>query len=218
MMSSTPFSRAQTKAIQNKIKRCLERERVELTRETEESTRAAGDAIQKAVSSKLENILGKACKEYKIDASRKAFSDMQFMGNSDIYCAVDVKSHNLDSEFNMPNLTSARRLIKFYDENKRCFILLIVEYTVNDKIIVPQKVVFVPIEHLDWGCLTIGALGWGQVQIRDSKKIKINRKQTKRQWVLRLCINMIDFYSSEQKKIVARRNEFKKKKAVWKNR
>ena len=36
---------------------------------------------------------------------------------------------------------------------------------------------------LDWSCLTVGALGWGQIQIKNSNNIVISEQYTKKQWM-----------------------------------
>jgi hypothetical protein len=56
-----------------------------------------------------------------------------------------------------------------------------------------------PIEFLSWDCLTIGALGWGQIQIADA--IKIDWGCSRRKWMVRLCDVMLDFYPREIDKI-----------------
>ena len=43
-----------------------------------------------------------------------------------------------------------------------------------------QKVHFVPIEFLSWDCLTIGALGWGQIQIGTKRFFVFVASQTSR--------------------------------------
>ena len=48
----------------------------------------------------------------------------------------------------------------------------------NSKLIF-EECKFVPIELLDWSCLTLGALGWGQIQIANSNNIVINKKDLK---------------------------------------
>lgn len=39
---------------------------------------------------------------------RRAMEDMAFKDSSDNYYAVDVKTHNLDTDFNMHNLISVK--------------------------------------------------------------------------------------------------------------
>lgn len=99
-------------------------------------------------------------------------ADLAFMDQDDLYYIVDVKSHRLGTRFNMPNLTSVERLARFYEDNENYYVMLMIAYNVvSDTRIHVEKVYFVPIEFLAWDCLTIGALGWGQVQIADANDI-----------------------------------------------
>jgi hypothetical protein len=68
----------------------------------------------------------------------------------------------------MPNLTSVERLARFYGDNKNYFVLLLVSYKTEGEQLVFGNCIFSPIEYLDWSCLTLGALGWGQIQIANS--------------------------------------------------
>ncbi len=43
-----------------------------------------------------------------------------------------------------------------------------------------EKVTFAPIEFFDWDCLTIGALGWGQIQIANANVVKIVPKNSRK--------------------------------------
>ncbi|MDI6810023.1 MAG: hypothetical protein QME66_13845, partial [Candidatus Eisenbacteria bacterium] len=63
------------------------------------------------------------------------------------------------------------------------------------------KITFAPIEFFDWDCLTIGALGWGQIQIVNANVVKIMPKNSRKNWMLELCDIMLDFYPKEIGKI-----------------
>jgi hypothetical protein len=78
-----------------------------------------------------------------------------------------------------------------------------------------NEVKFIPIEYLSWSCLTLGALGWGQIQIANSNKISINQTQTRRQWMLQLCDALELFYPNEISKINERIERFKKVRIFW---
>jgi len=95
-------------------------------------------------------------------------ADLAFNDREGNYYVIDVKTHRLDTKFNMPNLTSVQRLARFYEDDKNYFVILAVAYSVVELQIKVERVHFVPIEFLSWDCLTIGALGWGQIQIANS--------------------------------------------------
>lgn len=72
-----------------------------------------------------------------------------------------------------------------------------------------------PIEMLDWSCLTLGALGWGQIQIANSNNIVLNEEATRKQWMLQLCDRLDLFYPNEIAKITGRIDYFKKVREYW---
>ena len=90
-----------------------------------------------------------------------------------------------------------------------------VKYSVEGERVVPLDVVFAPIEFHDWSCLTIGALGWGQIQIADSNYIKINEGYSRKKWMLELCETMFEFYPKEIGKIKGRITRFQEVKEYW---
>ena len=179
------------------------------------SPRAVGDAIEELVAQKFDVFLGDWCKEYSKDFARRAMADLAFTDSQEFYSIVDVKTHREDTKFNMPNLTSVERLSRFYESNLNTFSVLMVKYLVADKDVIPTEVLFAPIEFLDWDCLTIGALGWGQIQIADSKYIKINDGYSRKKWMLELCETMFEFYPKEIGKIKDRISRFQEVKKHW---
>jgi hypothetical protein len=104
----------------------------------------------------------------------------------------------------MPNLTSVERLARFYDDDRNYFVVLMVQYDIEVSRLSVRHVHFVPIEYLDWSCLTIGALGWGQIQIANANRIIIDSSQSRRTWMLNLCDTVLDFYPREIAKIEER--------------
>lgn len=125
------------------------------------SPRAVGDAVQEVLSEHFKTLLGDFCKDYSATFARRAMADLAFYDTSDFYYVVDVKTHNLGTQFNMPNLTSVERLARFYEDDKNYFTLLIVKYEVEEAKIAFKEAHFVPIEFLAWECLAVGALGVG---------------------------------------------------------
>ncbi len=108
-------------------------------------------------------------------------ADIAFTDQADLYYVVDVKTHRLETKFNMPNLTSVERLARFYEDDRNCYVMLMVAYHVVSGLrIRVERVNFVPIEFLSWDCLTIGALGWGQIQIANANNIMLNHGYSKK--------------------------------------
>ena len=190
-----------------------------LSTRTASSTRAAGDAIENLISERLDTFLGAWCSEYSTDFGRRAMADIAFIDSEGFRSYIDVKTHRQDTEFNMPNLTSALRLLRFYEQSdKNVFALIIVKYHIESAKVIVDEVIFTPIESLDWDCLTIGALGAGQIQIANSNVIIVNHQYSRKEWMLRFCDEMLAFYPREITKIHTRIGQFNSAKTRWESR
>lgn len=201
--------------IAEKIKRHINSAPDFLSDQTSKSTRAAGDAIEGLIAERFDTFLGEWCKEYSSNFARRAMADIAFKDKEDFYCIVDVKTHREDTKFNMPNLTSVERLSRFYEDDMNIFSLIMVKYVVEENRVQATEVSFAPIEFLGWDCLTVGALGWGQIQIANSNFIHVNHGYSRKKWMLNLCEIMFDFYPKEIQKIQERIGRFQAVKRHW---
>ena len=213
---SEVFSSGYYKTIEEKIQNLINKQDSWLSKQVVNSTRAAGDSIEDIISNNFEGLIGeKYCKSYSSDFARRSMADLAFEDHKGVYHIIDVKTHRLETKFNMPNLTSVERLSRFYEDDKNYFVLLMVSYDVSDLKIVVRDVKFVPIEYLDWECLTIGALGWGQVQITNSNKVILKEKPNRAEWMIELCDTLLSFYPKEISKIDTRIKHFQNIRAFW---
>ncbi len=206
------------KQVQDNIVGLLNSQPEFLTQRTAGSTRAAGDAIQDILSEHFQSLLGEFCTEYSADFTRRAMADLAFRDPEGCYYRVDVKTHRLDTQFNMPNLTSVERLSRFYEDDSNSFVVLMIRYRLEGNRVNATEAHFVPIEFLSWDCLTIGALGWGQLQIANANVINIREGYSRRRWMLELCDAILSFYPREIGKIGERIEYFKAVKDRWTNR
>jgi hypothetical protein len=214
-MPSRLFYSGKYRRIEVAIKKLLNSQPDFLSKRTASSTRATGDAIQEILANKFEELLGPICMEYSADFARRAMADMAFKDVDDIYYVVDVKTHRKEEGFHMPNLTSVERLARFYEDDRNYFVVLTVSYKIDGISVTAKDVHFVPIEFLSWKCLTIGALGWGQIQIANSDRIVVTPQYSRRKWMLELCDTLFEFYPHEISKIGRRIDYFKKVKTRW---
>jgi hypothetical protein len=145
-------------------------------------------------------------------------ADVAFKDVDGLYYIVDVKTHREDTKFNMPNLTSVERLSRFYEDDSNFFTILMISYNVAGNTAKVSKVRFVPIEFLGWDCLTIGALGWGQIQIANSNFISVCPGYSRKQWMLEFCDVMLEFYPKEISKIGDRVSRFEQVREFWRNK
>lgn len=181
------------------------------------SPRAVGDAVQEFLASEsgMRNCFPEGfLKQFESGFERRSMEDMAFY-SGDNYFAVDCKTHNLRTVFNMPNLISVQRLAKFYENDTNTFCILIVEYTVEGDKIKYSNCYFKPIESFSWDCLTFGALGWGQIQIANANVLHFNEKVVRKNWMLELCERIDAFYCEEIGKIGERRQWFDNVMKYW---
>jgi len=214
-MRSKLFYGGEYRRIESEIKKLLNSQPEFLSVRTSSSTRATGDAIQEILADKFQALLGGICKEYSAAFARRAMADLAFKDTDDIYYVVDVKTHRKEEGFHMPNLTSVERLARFYEDDMNCFVVLTVSYRIDGTKVTAEDVYFVPIEFLSWKCLTIGALGWGQIQIANSDRIDVVPEYSRKKWMLELCDTLLEFYPHEISKIGKRIDYFKKIRERW---
>lgn len=214
-MKSRLFHSNDYKAVQKKVRDLVNRSPDFLSKNTAQSPRAAGDAIENVVAASFDKLLGDHCGEYSSSFARRAMADIAFKDRDGLYYIVDVKTHRTDTKFNMPNLTSVERLARFYEDDSNFFTVLLISYGVEGVKAKVTNVTFVPIEFLGWDCLTIGALGWGQIQIANSNVVTVNPHYSRKRWMLEFCDVMLEFYPKEIAKIGERVSRFKQVRAFW---
>jgi hypothetical protein len=121
-----------------------------------------------------------------------------------------VKTHFIQDEgFSMPNLISIKRLNKLLQDDTNELAYIFVDYKRHDGKVMIENIIIKYIWELDWSILRIGALGKGQLQIKDAnqqlKFTNIGRKK----WIERLKNEAISFYETEL-------NKTKKEIKFWK--
>jgi hypothetical protein len=184
------------------------------------STRAVGDTIQVFLSRHFgELLLESEKRQYWSHFPRRAMADFAFQDKEDFYYAVDVKTHRLEPGLHMPNLISVKRLTTFYENDKHYFAVLIIKYLLENGQLHVREAHFAPIEFFSWECLTIGALGWGQIQLRNADQIAwVPANSSRKQWMLTLCEKALIFYLQEIRKIQKRRRHFQRIYRFWDER
>ena len=217
-MKSTFYYKGHYLDVAGSIKNYINSSPEFLSQQTAGSTRAVGDALESLLAEKFDTFLGDWCAEYSNDFARRAVADLAFTDNEGFYTVVDVKTHREDTKFNMPNLTSVERLARFYESDSNIFFLILIRYAIQGTKVTATEVTFTPIEFLSWECLTVGALGWGQIQIANSNNIKMVDGYSRKKWMLELCDTLFEFYPKEIQKIQERVARFEDVKAHWESR
>ena len=177
-----------------------------------------GDVLQDLICEHFHQFIAERAKNYTVDFARRAMQDLAFEDYEDFYHVVDVKTHRLSGSFSMPNLISVERLARFYESDKNIFVILMVQYDIDNQTAQVRNVHFVPIEYLRWDCLTLGALGWGQIQIRNANHLSIDPTQSRKTWMLQLLDALDEFYPREIAKIQDRLSHFQKIRQFWASR
>ena len=207
------------KTIELKIKNFINKYPDFLNIDTVGSTRATGDAIEHILKENFKTIISPYLKEFISEFSRRTMGDFAFIDKNDLYYSIDVSTHRLDTKFHMPNLTSVKRLADYYKIDNNYFIILIVKYYVINKFhLKVKKVHFIPIEFISWESLTLGNLGWGQIQIKSSKDIIINEFNSRENWMLEFFNRVLKFYYNEKIKINKRIKYFERYKNEYKDK
>jgi hypothetical protein len=214
-MKSRVFYTDTYKQIEAQVKALLNSQADFLSPNTINSPRAAGDAIQDILGRNFDTILGALSANYSADFARRAMADLAFTDVDGLYYVVDIKTHRAGTTFNMPNLISVERLARFYEADNNYLCILLVKYEVQAARLLVTDVTFMPIEFLSWECLTVGALGWGQIQIANSNNIIAIPDNSRKNWMLNLCDVMLAFYPREIAKIHERIGRFEQIRQYW---
>ena len=164
--------------------------------------RIMGDVIEDAVCEKMKDFFPEGSIKTCIKSKEaKAMGDVVLEDYKNNVLLVDVKTRNKNKKFNMPNLTSVRKIWDLYKEDNKYFVILLIEYEEKEGKTIYSNVRLSPIEWLNWECLGIGALGWGQIQIKNAREVKIDSSQTRDSWLAIFRNKVIKFYEDEKKKI-----------------
>ena len=145
--------------------------------------RACAELIETFVQENLYDCIPDQISFYKRATTAKALADVSCYDEEGFYYAFDVKTHNT-LKWAMPNLVSYKRLDKFYKETTNVFVIIIINYTVDDKgIIGPSQVSIGPIENIPWEYLAVqGTLG--QIQIINADRYGMHPYDVNRlQWM-----------------------------------
>lgn len=143
--------------------------------------RTVGDLIESKVSEILKNTSSDLITEIRAPRSKKSIEDVTLVSSGITYY-IDPKTHDVNSDFSMPNLTSIEKIKKLFLKNTEELVYVFVSYRIQDGIIniVDVKVFF--IWELDISILGIGALGKGQLQIKNANESLVFTSKGKEKW------------------------------------
>ncbi len=218
-MSSPLFLPKNQLLIENSLLEFVNSQSEYLSPKSLNNPRTVGDAIPDLIADNIGKIFNNSSYTFQTKFTRRSMADLIIQDDLGFNYLIDIKTHNMDTKFNMPNLTSVERLAKLYREGdsykSNYFVLMIFSYTINQSDLMVQKVHFVPIENMHWDCLTLGALGKGQIQIKKAKNIHVDMSLTRKVWMLELCDRLSKFYPNEINKIQDRIKYFEETMRFW---
>jgi len=169
--------------VEENIKKTINHYKRFLTPQVINSPRSVGEAVQEISTDNFQEAVKDVCVNFDKTQGRRSMADLKFTDKDGFEYYVDVKTHNVNTEFNMPNLSSIRRLYDLYRDPTKYLAILLVSYSTKSNQLEVDKVKFFPIEFLDWSCLNIGALGWGQIQIANSNNIVFTKDRNRETWM-----------------------------------
>jgi len=169
--------------------------------------RGMADKIEAMARNHFKKIypIGNPIYEYHDPKTVRSIDDFSLFhktrANANQIVLKDVKSHDMDRSFSMPNLISGERLFKLYSDKDNYFGLAIIDYEANpntpegrfsgNKIITNARAML--IEEIDWSCLHIQNLGTGQIQIKNLGNEIIKFNGTRQDWLDEFYRAMIEF-------------------------
>ena len=101
----------------------------------------------------------------------------------------------------MPNLISVKRLKKVLEEKLKTLSYVFIDYKRENGNVLIEDVHVKYVWELDWSILSIGALGKGQLQIKDANKDFVFTNIGKNEWFDILKVKVVEFYKKEILKI-----------------
>jgi hypothetical protein len=131
--------------------------------------RTYGDLIQKKVCDILFENTNELITETKRARSKKSVEDVTLISNGIKYY-VDPKSHDTESDFSMPNLTSIEKIKNIYHSKNEELLYVFVSYTLYENTVFIKEIKVLFFWEIDIEICNVGALGNGQLQIKDAGK------------------------------------------------
>ena len=143
--------------------------------------RTIGDLIEFKVSEILYNDTNELISEKKLPRSKKSIEDVTLISNGIKYY-IDPKTHDINSQFSMPNLTSVEKIKKLFLTNEKELVYVFVVYSLVDHVVIIEDIKVFFIWELDISILGVGALGKGQLQIKNANIDIVFTNKGKIEW------------------------------------
>jgi hypothetical protein len=162
--------------------------------------RTVGDLIESKVSEILFNSTRELISEKIAPRSKKSIEDVTLVSNGVSYY-IDPKTHDINSEFSMPNLTSVQKIKKLFDTTDKELIYVFVSYAITEGMVIISDIKVIFLWELDISILGVGALGKGQLQIKNANKDLVFTQKGKVGWYSDFKLLMQEFLKKQLIKV-----------------
>ena len=169
--------------------------------------RTIGDLVEKKVIEIILQNQNPIINEVKLSTGKKSMEDVSVVSDGVTYM-LDPKSHNVDSEFSMPNLSSISRIKKLFDNDKKEMMYVFVDYKIDGQVVKIEDIKVLYLWELDMSMLGIGALGKGQLQIKNLNKELVISDEGKQIWYGKLKTQVKEYLAKQIKKIEKQKKEW----------
>lgn len=159
--------------------------------------RTYADLLQKKAVDILFDSKNDLVTETKRAKSKRTIEDVTLISQKKLFY-IDIKTHDLNSEFSMPNLTSINRIRKVFNSDKKELVYTLVSYVLENDMLILKDVEVFFIWELEPTILSVGALGLGQLQIKDANKELIFTTIGKVAWYSEY-VKLVQVYLQKQK-------------------
>ena len=139
--------------------------------------------------------------------SKRSIEDIQIKQGLELY-KIDIKSHDVNSDFSMPNLVSIDRLRKFYEKDTNFLVYIFVDYKTVGTTTTIEKIEVRLVEELDWSIVAIQNLGKGQLQIKNMNSDLVFITPNRAVWMATLKTNATNYYNKLIQKIERYKKEW----------
>lgn len=159
--------------------------------------RTYADLVQKKAVDILFDSKNDLVTETRRAKSKRTIEDVTLISQKKLFY-IDIKTHDLNSEFSMPNLTSINRIRKVFNSDKKELVYSLVSYVLENNMLIVKDVEVFFIWELEPTILSVGALGLGQLQIKDANKELIFTTIGKMSWYSEY-VKLVQVYLQKQK-------------------
>ena len=163
---------------------------------------------QRGIADKIEELVCNKIKTINTNgllvedaSSKRSLEDIQITDENNNLYKLDIKTHDINADFSMPNMVSVARLLNFYQTETNNLAYIFVDYKEENNVTEITNIIIKLVEELSWDILAIQNLGKGQLQIKDMNSELIFIEPNREVWVQQLKVNMVEHYNKTIRKI-----------------